>query len=188
MARTNAPQPLDNGGTVAAATSQRARIQPNSTVVAPVGFVPPPVTAPFQTCDRIAPVASGGSARRRCAFWPVCNNDAASCGGHRKSACKYYGRIGTQSDKRPSTEQINEARKKDKHQTRIDRSCAWYPICTKSTAQCDGIRREQCTMYGKNGAFPPPTNDEVDRARRIVQAKRRAATRRDDTAKRRKTS
>jgi hypothetical protein len=181
MARTNAPQPLD-GGTVAAATSQR--IQPNSNL-APVGFVPP-ITAPFQTCEIIAPVASGGSARR-CAFWPVCNNDAASCGGHKQSTCKYYGIIGTQSDKRPSTEQINEARKQDKQQIRIDRSCAWYPICTKNTAQCDGIRREQCTMYGKNGAFPPPTNDEVDRARRILRAKRKAATRRDDAAKRSKT-
>jgi hypothetical protein len=53
MARTNAPQPLD-GGTMAAATSQR--IQPNSTLT-PVGFVPP-ITAPFQTCEIIAPVAS----------------------------------------------------------------------------------------------------------------------------------
>jgi hypothetical protein len=125
MARTNAPQPLD-GGTVAAATSQR--IQPNSTL-APVGFVPP-ITAPFQTSEIIAPVASGGSARR-CAFWPACNNDAASCGGHTQSTCKYYGIIGPQSDKRPSTKQINEARKKDKQQIRIDRSCAFYLICTE---------------------------------------------------------
>jgi hypothetical protein len=96
--------------------------------------------------------------------------------------------MGTQSDKRPSTEQMNEARKKEKQQIYIDRSCAWYPICTKSTAQCDGIHLEQCTMYGKNGAFSPPTNDEVDRARRILLAKRKTAKQRGDTTKRRKTS
>jgi hypothetical protein len=43
-------------------------------------------------------------------------------------------------------------------------------------------------MYGKNGDFPPPANDEVDRARRSILTKIKEATRRGDTAKRRKTS
>ena len=106
------------------------------------------------------------TAKKQCAWWPCCDEDANICGGCTKVDCNIFGRMGTKRAEAPSDQEIQvQIRLKTWTPIMMKRHCHWG--CGLAL-YCGGTKSNTCEKYGKNGTHKDsrPTEAQIEQMKK----------------------
>ena len=113
--------------------------------------------------------------KKECAWWPICNEGVAACGGLRKETCIIFGTNGSQCSQAPSeAEHRRLIRLHTWTPIALEWNCPW--LCGKAV-DCGGNNKDNCEKYGLKGTHKNSRPTEVELKMKKMKATQAAERR-----------
>jgi len=149
-------------------SQSRKRAHENSAITqtdAALSVLEPPHVPPMSAPSQSHPVATSFANKNdeQCAWWPVCQLGARTCGGSEKSHCNVYGVNGSKRSQAPTDSELALAYRTETWEERSKKKmCPWF--CGPSL-YCGGKNRNSCEKFGENGTDIDnrPSEEELER-------------------------